>query len=189
MGAEGARRAKRWLECTTRANVRWVNPSPVAVRKLTFQWVDGRSYSFDLGGVFLGDDLEGQEFLAESKYYKSAQDQGTHYRRFLAGCYRAYVLRPERCDNFLWISWSPFNVNSWTEIRDAAYVRKAVLEHWEKAVGGDAETAQGPVVDEVCKVIADRLWMILLTKRQESLVPSLEHLSIIRAHDTRKADW
>ena len=40
-GADGARRAKAWLEATTRVNVHWVNPDPVAVEKLTFSWADG----------------------------------------------------------------------------------------------------------------------------------------------------
>ncbi|MEJ1155156.1 hypothetical protein [Microbacterium marmarense] len=29
-GADGAQRAKRWLESTTRVNAQWVNPNPPA---------------------------------------------------------------------------------------------------------------------------------------------------------------
>jgi hypothetical protein len=64
-GAEGARRAKLWLESTTRVNVQCVNPHRVAVPRLTFKWHGGSTFSFDLGGVLLGEDLHGQEFLAE----------------------------------------------------------------------------------------------------------------------------
>lgn len=185
-GAEGARRAKRWLDSTTRANVQWVNPEPWALRKLTFQWADGVTYSFDLGGVLLGDELRGQEFLAESKYYKSALDQGGHYQRFLAGCYRAYLLRPDRCDNFLWITWSPFSVTSWDELRTPGYVRSAVLRNAQRALGVDTDAGPQVIDDDTCKLVADRLWMILLTDKQEKLTVSREHLGVIRLYDTGK---
>jgi hypothetical protein len=75
-GADGARRAKRWLDSTTRANAQWVNPDPIAVPKLTFEWAKKpRHFSFDIAGTLLGGDLEGQEFFAESKKYPSALDQ------------------------------------------------------------------------------------------------------------------
>jgi hypothetical protein len=66
----------------------WVNPDPVAVPKLTFQWTDGGTFSFDLGGVLEGGELAGHEFLAEAKMYANAGDQNALYDEYLAklGC-------------------------------------------------------------------------------------------------------
>src|SRR6476620_2063232 len=91
LGRTGARKAKKWLEATTRANVHWVNPSWAA--KLEFDWADGNKFSFDLGGVLLGDSLEGKTFLAESKYYTKPGDQPSEYRAYLARCYRTLQMR------------------------------------------------------------------------------------------------
>lgn len=186
-GAEGVLRAKLWLESTTRANVQWINPEPLAVAKLTFPWRDKGAFSFDLGGVLLGGDLHNQEFLGESKYYKSAEDQGSHYRSFLGRCYRAYELRPERCDHFLWITWSPFLVTKWDELRTPTYVREAVLGHRARTLGeSDMSTAGALVSDDKCKDIASKVWLLFLTDKQEKLCPTREHLAEIRRYNTLK---
>ncbi|MBO4140070.1 hypothetical protein J5U46_07920 [Micromonospora tulbaghiae] len=186
-GADGARRAKLWLESTTRVNVQWVNPHPVAVPKLTFKWHGGSTFSFDLGGVLLGEELHGQEFLAECKKYAKPSDQGTLYVKYLAQCYRAYSERPDRCDNFFWITWSPFSSNRWDELLTPGYVRDAVLAHHEKALGTEnLDAARREISDNLCKDVADRLWMILLTDRQEKLQPTRLHLGVIRKFDTER---
>ncbi|MEZ7130462.1 hypothetical protein ACBR40_34460 [Nonomuraea sp. AD125B] len=185
-GQDGAQRAKRWLDATTRVNVRWVNPEPHAVRKLTFYWTDGEDYSFDLGGIFLGDELDGQEFFAESKNYKNASDQGGHYVKYLAGCYRAYDTRPERCDNFMWITWSPFNTTTWDKLMAPDTVKAAVLKFSGRVLGEpDEEAARGLISEDICKAVSERLWMIVLSERQERhLTLSQKHLAVIRYHDT-----
>jgi hypothetical protein len=66
-GQDGARRAKKWLEFTTRADARWVNPDEVALPKLTFPWATGNTFSFDRGGILRGGRVNHQEFLAECK--------------------------------------------------------------------------------------------------------------------------
>jgi hypothetical protein len=72
-GRKGAHRAKEWLEATTRVSVHWVNPEPYAVAQLSFTWAnESPDFSFDLGGVLMGDELAGQEFLAEVKFYPIA---------------------------------------------------------------------------------------------------------------------
>ena len=96
-GRDGAVRAKRWLERTTRVDVSWVNPDSVA--KLTFDWANGGSFSFDLGGKLRGGAFHGQEFFAEVKEYNSVGDQPRLYDEYLAKCYRAYVVLPARCDH------------------------------------------------------------------------------------------
>lgn len=189
-GAAGARRAKEWLDATTRVNAQYVVPNPIAVPKLTFPWAGGSAaaaFSFDLGGFLLGGDLQGEEFLAECKFYASHGDQGTEYAKFVGKCYCAYKHRPERCDNFMWITWAPFLVTRWPELCTMAYVREQVLAHRARTVAtGDEQEAETLVDDEVCQAVADRLWIIVLSERQESLVISKEHRGVIQAHEAQK---
>jgi hypothetical protein len=186
-GAEGARKAKVWLDATTRAEVRWVNPEPIAVPKLTFKWADGGTFSFDLAGVLRGEKIENQEFYAECKKYQNAQDQGQHYRKFLAQCYRAFKLRPERCDNFLWITWAPFNVTTWDKLQDPKIVEAAVLALAERSLGAEDANQAAKLLDkERCKEVADRLRMIVLSDwQQENLSLTTEHLAVIRSYRTQ----
>lgn len=189
LGAQGARRAKRWLDRTTRADARWVTPDRVAVPKLTFEWADGSTFSFDLGGLLLGEALDGQEFLAEVKYYTSSGAQGKMYEEYLAKCYRAYSSRPDRCDNFMWITWAPFSVTSWATLCDAETVRTAVLQHRQKSLGvDDVASAEAVISGDLVAATAERLWLIVLSRRQEEqLQMSARHLALIRQHEIEQA--
>lgn len=186
-GADGARRAKRWLDSTTRVNVQWVNPDPYAVPKLTFKWPHGgTTFSFDLGGVFKFDDLDGQAFFAESKKYDKPSDLGTHYVKYLAQCYVAYGALPAYCDNFMWVSWAPPLSSRWDELCTSDFVREAVIKHHKRVFGVDTETdAERLVDDAVCADVAARLWLIVLSDRQEALVISKDHRSLVDAHEIR----
>jgi len=190
-GRAGALRAKRWLEATTRANVPWINPDPVAVPKLTFPWPDPRSkpFSFDIGGTLIGGEVANQEFLAESKHYANAYDQTTMYNEYLAKCYVARQLRPDRCDNFMWITWSAFGTTVWADLMSAERVRKAVLGECKRVLAvDDPADAESKVNDGLCADVADRLWIIVLSERQEKhLVLTAEHQGLIRRHVAEEA--
>lgn len=189
-GRDGALRAKRWLEATTRANVSWVNPDPVAIPKLTFPWVnpDAEPFSFDLGGTLIGGEVANQEFLAESKNYAVAGHQNTMYNEYLAKCYVARQLRPDRCDNFMWITWAAFGTTVWSDLMSAGRVRKAVLTECERALGVGAKHAEAKIDDSLCADVSSRLWIIVLSERQEKhLVLSAEHQGLIRKHVAEEA--
>lgn len=182
-GADGARRAKLWLEATTRANVPWVNPHSVAVPKLTFEWVDSGTFSFDIGGTLLGGEVDGQEFLGECKMYENAFDQNKLYNEYLAKCYVARLRRPDRCDNFMWITWSPFATTTWSELVSFERVSKAVVKESTRALGANGKDASDRLDEQLCKDVASRLWIIVLSERQEKhLVLSPEHQGVIRGH-------
>lgn len=51
------------MELTTRAHAHWVNPE--GKTHLAFNWADGGEFSFDVGGVLRGEDIEGKRFFAE----------------------------------------------------------------------------------------------------------------------------
>lgn len=132
LGEEGTLRAKRWLDSTCRAEVRWNNPG--AKKKLQYKKAgapegseaQGDFFSFDLGGYFLGGDQDGDVFLAECKKYASSADQGSEYRKFLAKCYLVESVAGDFVDAFLWITWAPFLVTTWGDLRKDSFAASAI---------------------------------------------------------------
>jgi hypothetical protein len=184
-GRDGALRAKRWLERTTRVDVTWVNPDALA--KLTFPWQSGGTFSFDLGGRLRGGDLNGQEFFAEVKRYYTVGDQAGLYDEYLAKCYTAYSSLPSRCDHFFWLTWHPFSQSKWNDLCKEVEVRKAVLNHREKCLGEtDLPAAQAMVDASICTAVAERLWVIVLSDKQETLVVEDAHLDAVFALQRKK---
>ena len=189
-GREGARRAKEWLESTTRVNACWVNPDKMAVKKLTFSWTGStrEPFSYDLGGLLRRGDLEGQNFYAEVKNYRNHKNhQAEEYVEYLAKSYCAYKARPELCDSFMWITWHPFSSTSWSSLCAAEYVVNAVVKHRVDTLGvTDEDEAVSAVDRSICEAVADRLWLIVLSDKQEMLTVSREHRGLIEHHDTAR---
>lgn len=197
-GSEGLRRAKRWLEFTTRVDQSWTHQDGGALAELLeFEWPhatgQAKAFSFDLGGRFRGGSLSGQYFLAEVKHYKKESDLPTHFRSFLAKCYIALKSKPGRSDNFLWISWAPFQAQKWDEHASAANVQKAMLhkENLSRALGVTTENEGLPKLDaEILTRVADRVWLVTLSPQQEQLVLSDEHYGDVLQLITQKgASW
>lgn len=187
LGREGARRAKQWLESTSRVDACWVNPDKGAVEKLTFDWPHGgQSFSFDLGGKLRYGRVDGQLFYAEVKKYSASADLSQHYGSFLAKCYVAYSDAPRYADNFMWVSWAPHSATRWADLTTVAEVRKSVLANANRLFPSESNVEQ-LIDDEVCAAVADRLWLLILSDRQEGLVPSREHLGLIHQHEMMKA--
>jgi len=176
LGREGARRAKQWLDSTTRVNASWTVYDSYGVSKLNYDWpgVD-ESYSYDIGGLFSGEELEGEAFLVECKKY-STDNQGDHFDKFLAQSY--VTLRDDRrlADHFMWITWHPFRIKSWTELHSQGSILKALKRERERVFGeGTAEEAVEGLADAaVIEDLAKRIWVIVLSDRQEGLVISTE---------------
>lgn len=188
-GADGVRRAKRWLEASMRVSTVWTNAGNETVKKrLSYAWpgVRNRTFSFDLGGIMRGGDLEAHQFSAEVKRYARESDQPQKYRRFLAQCYVAVQEREHLCDHLMWITWAPFKASIWDEHCSAARVRQAVLEHHELVFGtASAAEAEAQVDDEHAKAVAERLWLIVISDKQERLLPLREWQAVIDAEIRR----
>ncbi len=179
-GADGARRAKKWLEATTRVDVPWVNPNKAAREKLTFSWPGSdTSFSFDLGGILRHGDYDSESFFAEVKKYSDASDLPTHYSEFVAKCYVAYVDRQMYCDHFMWISWSPHSATTWSKLTTPEFVTEHVGKHRDRVFGPDAESTE--VDPDIAKAVADRLWLFVLSDRQETLVIADKYLHQVNA--------
>lgn len=177
-GIDGAQRAKRWLEGTTRVVQTWMNPEDAT--KLTFSWATTGEFSFDLGGTFWGDELHNKNFFVECKKYKADGDQGTEYRKYLAKCYLALKQSPGWCDHFMWITWAPFSLKSWEKLLTTDYVAESVRQTAvrEKTLGdadGEPDLAH-------CADVASRLWLIVLSDKQEVLRLSDEERGELTKH-------
>jgi len=184
LGETGLQRAKQWLEFTTRVDQCWTRHDRPAGELLEFQWPHGRDdgpgarFSFDLGGTFRGDTLENQSFVAEVKAYKKENDLPTHFRDFLAKCYVALETRPDRCDHFLWLSWSPFQAQRWDQHATAENVRKSVLHeaNRRRTLGLEDESqAAAKLSADLLVGVAERIWLVTLSEKQEQLVLSANH--------------
>lgn len=184
-GRDGASRAKRWLETTTRVSVSWLNTEPGIGQRCQFEWpYGGRKFSFDMGGFLRGIGFNGHSFLAECKKYASIGNQPTEYPEYIAKCYVAYQRQPGWADHFMWITWHPFNVTTWSQLCSAEYVHKSVLGERERVLGtADENEAKALIREDVVQAVAKRLWLLVLTDKQEQLVISREHLALIRAHE------
>lgn len=187
-GRRGALLAKRWLERTTRVNVSWVNPDGVAERKLRMKKAHytgvNSVFSFDLGGTLRGGELEGHEFLAECKNYEKASDLGTHYRSFLAHCYRAVAIEHPMADQFFWIAFAPHGTTKWDRMTSPEEVKEAVLHKETRDVNFlPSEDPEAEYSDEIGRLVSERLWLLILsTKQIDHLTLSKEHHAVIEAH-------
>lgn len=173
MGAEAVQRAKRWLEGTMRVSQSYTNTGPWA-KKLTRNWPHGNKnpFSFDLGGVMRGGEWNGQMFCAEIKWRKNASDQGTEYKSFLAKCYVALSDNYLLGDHFMWISWAPFRANDWDKLLAPAIIRESIILESERIFGtSDTEAAEAMIKGELIDELANRLWLIVMSEKQERLVP------------------
>jgi len=88
----------------------------------------------------------------------------------------------------MWITWSAFGTTVWSDLMSVERVRKAVLDECNRALGVDAGNAEAKVDDTLCADVAARLWIIVLSERQEKhLVLSAEHQGLIRKHIAEEA--
>lgn len=178
-GFDGLRRAKEWLEASTRVATSWTVHDTGLRELLEFAWpYEGQTFSYDLGGKLRGGDLDGKTFLAEIKNYRYESDLPEHWRKFMASCYVARNDKPERCDIFMWISWAPFQAQKWHEHATSESVRKALLHKDNKGrVFGteDDQAAKAALNEALIADIASRIWMITLSDKQEALVISRDY--------------
>lgn len=192
-GREGALLAKRWLDRSTRVSASLVNPDGVAKTKLRLKkavYHDLQDvFSFDLGGRFRDGEFNGQEFLAECKAYKKSADLGTHYRDFLARCYRAIILEHQMADQFFWIAFSPHGVTKWDKLASVDEVRNSVLHPACRDINFlPSEDPAAEFSDEAAKQVSERLWLLVLSEKQiEHLTLTKEHHAVIESHIVNNA--
>jgi hypothetical protein len=174
VGAEAVQRAKRWLEGTMRVSQSYTNTDRAWGRKLTLHWPHGgrEQFSYDLGGMMRGGEWDGEMFCAEVKWRKNSSDQGTEYKSFLAKCYVAQTQDYMLGDHFMWISWAPFRATTWDRLTTVEEIEAAVLAEAPRALGTcDPEEAASLIKADVVQELAKRLWLVVMSEKQEKLVP------------------
>ncbi|MTE19653.1 hypothetical protein F0L17_11040 [Streptomyces sp. TRM43335] len=191
LGDDGARRAKRWLESTTRVKAAWLNTDPYSAGRLEFPWsYGGWNFSYDIGGILHGGEFSGQMFLAECKKYSAAGDQGTHYQSYLAKCYVTLLHHARLADHFMWITWHPFLVGSWGKLCSVDKVREGVLSEASRVFNTESEDEAKALIDEdIAQEVANRLWLLVLSDKQEKLVITPEHRGILIKHEVEAGTW
>lgn len=180
-GRTGLLQAQQWLERSSRIKTSFRQTDSFLGDRLHFRWPNDNEFSFDLGGQFRGEELEGKTFMAEVKKYSTDKHLAEHYKLFLAQCYVAFDERPNYCDNLIWISWVPFTSSKWHEHTTINAVRAAVLAHSDKIFGQDAgAVVAADLIDtEILSGVADRVWLLTLCDQQLGLVMTLQHYSEI----------
>ena len=173
IGEDGVERARAWLEKTGRVHVNFTVYEVGATPFLMFTDTTGREYSFDMGGLLILDEGKAT-FYGEVKKYSGVGSQSEEYTEYLAKCYRA-TSEDGRPYHFMWITWHPFSQTKWSRLCTAAEVRTAVSVHKTNYCG------DGQDIDEdLCADLAARLWLIVLSDRQEGLSMSDEMLGELR---------
>lgn len=181
-GEDGARRAKRWLEATTRVKTVWLNTDGRHAGRMTFKWPhDPESYSFDLGGILHLGDFDGDYFVGESKKYGNANNNhGAEYRSFLAKCYATEQFMPAMYNHYMWITWHPFCVTDWSILQTPEYVVRGVLDEHKRVLGCLSRSEGEAKLDhETITQVASKLWMIVLSDKQEQLVITPENRKLV----------
>lgn len=115
----------------------------------------------------MGGEADGRTFAAEVKQHNHANDQGAEYRRFLAKSYRVEDYMSQMFDHYLWVTWAPFLVGSWSTLTTPDFVAAAVhFDDTAKQIAlGTADLDQA-----VAKQVADKLILVVLSVRQEELL-------------------
>ncbi|UUU32007.1 hypothetical protein JIX56_20015 [Streptomyces sp. CA-210063] len=191
-GADGARRAKTWLDATTRVRMSWTNEDAVHASRLEFEWpFGGQPYSFDVGGMLCGGEFEGHFFVAECKNYADAADQGTHYDDWVAKCYLTRRDHHRLADHFMWITWHPFRVTKWKSLcSPQSVIDGLLLPHNRKRIFGvdGADEAKAQIDQDLVKDVADRLWLLVLAEKQEKLVITPQDRALIISKQVEKGE-
>ncbi|WP_204032311.1 hypothetical protein [Sinosporangium siamense] len=184
-GSIGIDRAKRWLNYSTRVATIYANTDKVFRDLLHFKWPHGgQEFSFDLGGKLRGGELHDKSFMAEVKAYRYEMDSPKEYREFVAECYVAFQEKPDRCDNLIWMSWSPFQAQSWHKHRAPESIKKHLLhtDNVFRVFGAtSADEAKGEIDEQVIYELTKRLWLLTLCDEQEGLVITSDHYRHLRA--------
>jgi hypothetical protein len=186
IGADGTRRAKAWLDSTTRVESCWTIEDTLSISRLEYGWPHGgQNFSFDLGGVLSGGEFHKTMFVAESKKYSSPADQGEHYDDWLAKCYVMRMNRQPCADHFMFITWNPFRANSWQELVTPKAISTGLLKekNRKRVFSVDQEERARSMIDQgLLEDVASRLWLIVLSDKQEKLVISDADRAIIVSH-------
>lgn len=173
-GQEGAALAKRYLESTTFIRLPFsVYDDPA---QTTLVRLDGAKKRYDLAGNFMAD--KPHPLSVEVKNYDVVGDQAAEYTAYLANAYSitAHEIAEKGADprrHFIWITWHPFSQTKWPKLTSRDEIRDAVDTH-PQVLGGNAFD------EDLAMTVAERLWLLVLSSKQEQLM--LTSAELLKVH-------
>lgn len=180
IGRKGVYEIKEWLESTVRFQFSYTVYDRREQCSVTC--LDGSHKALDM----VGKTLDGREapVNVECKKYSSASGQTAEFRKFLAIAYsstahsiKEFGSDPER--EFMWVTFHPFAQGKWKKLGKPSYLRECIEEHKTLLNGTSID-------DDLLSVVASRLWLLVVHKRQMSLRLSESELAHVKAALTEK---
>lgn len=170
-GEDGVRAAKRLLESTTHIRLPFVVYDDPAQTTLTR--LDGEHKRFDLAGHFLRDKPHPVS-VEVKKYDVRGGGQPEEYTQFLANAYSITACESlqaggDRRREFIWLTWHPFSQTKWAELTSAGEIKAAVDKYPEVRAGQ-------PFDADMCAAVADRLWLLIMSEKQDQLTLTAHEL-------------
>lgn len=180
-GRRGVAITKRWLEATTFIELHWNAYEHESMCEL--EMLDGSIKRFDLAGLFLTGSKS--PVVVENKSYTQVGDQPDQYLEFLAHAYSysAKIKSSSRSDDkreFIWVTTHPFAQSNWMKLHEPDHIRSA-LQKYPALLHGNA------IDDELVRVVASRVWVLVFNPKQERLSLDADELSKVHTALKRKA--
>jgi hypothetical protein len=179
-GMEGAYAVKRWLESTTYLELpfnAYEDEAQCALARL-----DGEIKRYDLSGYFLGDNR--RPVVVESKSYTTVGHQAEEHKEHLANAYSttAWDIKTvgDTKREYIWVTTHPFAQNKWPRLMSHQEIN-AALELHPKVLNGEK------IDEELVRVVASRLWLLVMHERQEQLALTRDELQHVFTVLKRKA--
>ncbi len=172
-GREGVFMAKSWLESTTRFQIHFTVYDSEA--QVTLPLADGRTKAFDMRGLHIQDDGRTNRcpLYVEVKNCDTEGGQGQQYEQYLRDCYLAAAKqRQDGVDQeteFMWLTWHPFSLGKWSRLCTEEELRSALTSLDEALVDED-----------LIRALPARLWLVVLSRRQQEMTMGDRLLGEIR---------
>jgi hypothetical protein len=188
LGRDGVLAVKQWLESTTHVNFDFMVYDNQA--KCTLENLSAKPKRFDLEGRFL--EKKARALSVESKHYKTVGGQAAGFQEFLAIAYSTTARELETIGDtrreYMWVTYHPFAQTLWPKLTKKGNIRKA-LENYPRFLGQAPNEPEGTyrdVNEDVVDLLADRLWVLVFSHKQEKLMLSPKELSKVFAQLKRK---
>ncbi|WP_139230667.1 MULTISPECIES: hypothetical protein [unclassified Leifsonia] len=184
-GRKGVFRTKRWLESTTHIELNfdayeWASECTVNCLGTDKNGKDNKQ-TFDLKGQIYSTK---SVLFVENKAYTSVGTQAKDYLDFLAIAYSATAAEIARTQDprweFMWVTTFPFAQKQWPKLTKRSQIKKALDEDTTGLLGGQ------PIDDDVLDLVSNRIWLLVLSKRQHDLTLTPKELSMIESKLNRK---
>jgi hypothetical protein len=125
-----------------------------------------------------------------------AGNQGMDYLSFLAKCYSTDHQCKGFYNQYMWITWHPFSVTKWKSLCTSEMVVEGIVQLRERLFGEevDEERARALIDYDLVNDMAGKLWIIVLSEKQEKLVITRENRGLVYGKigrgvlDERRAD-